>query len=504
VRTSIELARVVAGVVVAALVCAAPSVGAQGVKPSGVIGVVGDSLDGRPLSGAMVSVVGTAHQGTTDAHGAFRIDSVPPGTYTLALFHPLLDSIGLAVGSAPIQLPPGRYVVAKLAVPSEAGLVQALCPPAKRVAGPALVVGRVVDADREGAPVAGAKVQVSWVQTDVSKAQGIRRIATTRESTVDASGAYRVCGLPATIVGTARAVLGADATAEVPIALEGDLVKVVTFRLSQTPPVVVADSVVADSTSVRGMVGAAPAGVGHDDKATGARAATPGPALKRGTAIVSGRVSDKSGRPVSGATVSVQGADGQSVTDSSGTFRLVGQPAGTQALLIRKVGYKPTTQVVELTGRVASTISVALDVAPPTLATVNVVSKREEGLKHVGFTDRKTQGLGHFLTQEEIERKDPQIISDVFTTMPGITIDWSSGHPVITGSRTAGGGCVNYYIDDVPYTPQTPGDIDSYMKPEELAAVEVYNSVDTPAMYQQSGKTTCTTIVMWTKTKVGG
>jgi hypothetical protein len=42
------------------------------------------------------------------------------------------------------------------------------------------------------------------------------------------------------------------------------------------------------------------------------------------------------------------------------------------------------------------------------------------------------------------------------------------------------------------------------MKPEELAAVEVYNSVDTPAMYQQSGKTTCTTIVMWTKTKVGG
>jgi hypothetical protein len=157
---------------------------------------------------------------------------------------------------------------------------------------------------------------------------------------------------------------------------------------------------------------------------------------------------------------------------------------------------------VELSAHAVTTASVTLAPAPPTLARVTVLSKREQGLRRVGFTDRQKVGLGHFMTEEQIASKAPLVLSDVFTAMPGIQIDYSTGKPIITGSRQAGGGCVNYFIDDVPYTPQTPGDIDSYLKPDELAAVEVYNSVDVPADY--SSINGCATIVIWTKTRVGG
>jgi hypothetical protein len=88
--------------------------------------------------------------------------------------------------------------------------------------------------------------------------------------------------------------------------------------------------------------------------------------------------------------------------------------------------------------------------------------------------------------------------------VPGLTIDYSSGQPVIKGTRQAGGGCVNYYIDGVQYTPQTPGDINDYMQPNELAAVEVYSASEVPMEFTQGGNSSCTTIVIWTKTRVGG
>ena len=46
-----------------------------GAPVSGAVGVVGDSIHGGPLVGAVVSLVGTDRKGTTDSTGKFRIDS---------------------------------------------------------------------------------------------------------------------------------------------------------------------------------------------------------------------------------------------------------------------------------------------------------------------------------------------------------------------------------------------------------------------------------------------
>ncbi len=72
----------------------------------------------------------------------------------------------------------------------------------------------------------------------------------------------------------------------------------------------------------------------------------------------------------------------------------------------------------------------------------------------------------------------------------------------LKGSRGAGGSCLTYVIDGVP-TPMQ-GDFNDYMHPDEVAAVEVYQSSEAPAQFQATGQSDCAVVVIWTKTRVGG
>ncbi len=456
-------------------------------KLSGAIGVAIDSVHGGPLAGAVVSIAGTDRQATTDSAGQFRIDSVPPGTYKLALFHPVLDSVGVSIASQGVVFPAGRYAVVRIATPSPTTLANVFCPAEKRLTGPSVVIGRVLDADTD-APDSGARVTLSWTELEVGRSVGIRHTPRVRQTTVDASGTFQICGVPNNMNGTLRATRGTAATAGVPVAIEGRLLTLAALSLAAPDSVVVA----VDSTPRAASAPKAPAPAA----ATG---------LRSGHAVATGRVTDQGGRPIAGASIGVLGAVATTVSDDSGRFTLRGLPSGTQALSVRKLTYSPAEMPVALTVRAPRYVDVRLKTAPPQLASVNVqATKLEQGLKKVGFTDRKKMGLGHFMTEDQIANKMPQNMTDVFTTMPGITVNYSSGQPVLQGSRTAGGGCVTYYVDDVPYREQTPGDLNDYMRPEELSAVEVYNASDVPAEYAQAGHSSCTTIVMWTKTKIGG
>src|SRR5579863_9605063 len=94
---------------------------AVGILPqvASVVGVAVDSLRGGPLTEATVVVSdGGVRQAMTDATGRFRIDSIPPGTHRIALFHPLLDALGFTVASAPLSFTPGDTVHLVIATPS--------------------------------------------------------------------------------------------------------------------------------------------------------------------------------------------------------------------------------------------------------------------------------------------------------------------------------------------------------------------------------------------------
>jgi hypothetical protein len=465
---------------------------------SGAYGIVVDSIHGGPLPGAVVTIAGTDRQGVADSSGKFRIDSIPPGSYQMALFHPLLDSLGLAIGTNKVEFPAGRYAIIAIGTPSAATLISSFCPPEKRITGNGILVGHVQDADTDE-PVSGAKVSFTWSQLEAGKDIGVRHIPRTREATVDNSGAFHICGIPDRVQGTSRATTASFTTADLPIDFSQNIVQIVTFHVSKPdtaspPPKVVAAPMDTTKSKTAAQTAAA-------------AAAAPAPkrvALRTGHATLTGVVYNNAGRGIPGADVTVQGAASTTVTDSTGHFQLHNLPGGTQTLAIRKVGYGEKDLPVDVSATNPQNLIVKIEQAAPVLAKVTVTAKWEQELKKIGFTDRQKTGLGRYQTREEIEGKLPQNITDVFATTPGLQVDYSSGQqPVLKSSRSAGGGCVNYYIDGIQYKEQSPGDINDYMRPTEIEATEVYNAEETPGEFQSAGSTSCTTVLIWTKTRVG-
>ncbi len=452
---------------------------------SGVIGVAVDSLHGMSLEGATVSVVGTNRHGTTDAQGQFRIDSVPPGEYRLALTHPELDTLGLAVATQPIAMPVGRYAVVRLATPSQSVVLNLFCPKEKMRSGPVAVVGRVLDADTD-APDSGARVSLDWTQLDVGAAIGVKHIPVVRTASVDDHGVFFVCGVPGNVKAALRASLGREITAAVPVNTQ-DQVLILTMLHVAHPDT--AKVVVATNTGPGGSA---------------TKAVAVGAGLKTGRAALSGRVTDQTGKPLQGVNMSVEGAASTTNTNADGTYSLRGLPAGTQALVVRHVGYAMQDVTVDLSNVTEHRADVKMMPAPPMLAAVTVEGKRDKGLRDVGFSTRSKAGLGQYLTEDQIAQRQPMQMTDLFTQMRGIRMDYSSGYPMITDSRDAGGGCVSYVIDGVPQQMPDPQDFNDFIHPDEVSAVEVYTAAEAPAQFQTGGNSSCVVIVIWTKTKIGG
>lgn len=454
---------------VAAVVIGPRVVTAQGL--SGAYGIAVDSIHGGVLAGAVVMVLGTARQGIADSTGKFRIDSVPPGRHRLELFHPLLDSIGFDIRTPAIDFRQGRYAVVAMATPSSATLVSRVCPPPdSQHAGRGLILGRVTDADTDE-PVPGATVSFTWMELEVGQEIGVRHVPRIAEAPVDASGAFQICGLPERARGVLRAGTPRFATGDVPTAFTTGLVQVVVLHVSPDT----------------GMVAEASDGGG----------------VRQGRATLTGVVSDSAGVGIPGAHVTVVGAASTATTNATGHFVLGDLPAGTQTLLVRRLPYAPTALAVELSSVRPQMQTVRLARAARPLDTIRVTAFWEQQLQKVGFAQRLKRGIGSYQTREQIEAQNPQNITDMFQMTPGLTVDYSTGwNPRLKASR-GGGGCVNYVIDGMPYKEQTAGDINDYLQPSEIEATEVYHPEEVPAEFEQAGATSCMTVVIWTKVRVG-
>jgi hypothetical protein len=198
--------------------------------PFGAItGIVVDSLHGRALAGAQISVEGLNSFALTDSAGRFRIDSVPPGKYRIGVFHPLLDSLGLSIASPQLKVSADSTLVAVFATPSTLTFIRLVCGPIQidtmAGIGPSVVVGRVLDAETE-APVGSVKVTLDWTEIQAGAKIGVRRVQRMRDTTTGPSGEFRFCHLPPGLNGVARAAIATADSGAVsrPLALNGRLV----------------------------------------------------------------------------------------------------------------------------------------------------------------------------------------------------------------------------------------------------------------------------------------
>jgi hypothetical protein len=458
-------------------------------------GVVTDSINRRPLTGATVIATPDAamhdsvfHSALSDSRGRFTLGDLGAGRYALTVEHPFIDSTGIGALPRDVTLTSGGVASVALGIPSANTLRRTFCPGVFEDSSLGVSLGVVRRMD--GTPVGGATVVLSWSDFDVDRTTGV---AKPRQLTVNAktdpSGVYRACGLPVARSLLMQAQSGADMQSgviEEQIGLSGVLVRDLHI-----------------GTQV----------------ATQADSAKTSPAATllapTGRFAVSGRIQSSRGQPVPSAQVHLFGTSRVAASGDDGDFRLSGLPGGTQGLEILALGYYPRRVRVEVADGMRP-ITVKLEPMAAVLDSIRVTAKRVySGDGNRQFDTDMKRGFGRFVTEDEIAKRHPFVVSDILRMMSGFGAAVSPGtgavmlvqnhgistlrgvlphggasNPTLDGA-TGGKRCPAVYLDGVELA---DGDADS-ISPMAIYGIEVYRLGEAPARYDDS----CGAVLIWTK-----
>jgi hypothetical protein len=225
-----------------------------------------------------------------------------------------------------------------------------------------------------------------------------------------------------------------------------------------------------------------------------------------------------SGQPIAGAHVSIP--DGPETRSSeSGEWMLMNVPSGTRMLEIRAVGYYPERRVVDVLAD-APPIRVALSTFLAVLDTVRVTASRLMDPRYTGFQDRRRTAMGRYLTAVDIARRQPRTVSELLRRIPGIRLERFGTYVDTTAVDTSGTGsnpigattdtrilmrasvkdlCFpTFFIDGHQVNTLTAEEIDAWLRPEELAGIEVYTDANVPPQFRLA-LSGCGSILIWRK-----
>lgn len=218
----------------------------------------------------------------------------------------------------------------------------------------------------------------------------------------------------------------------------------------------------------------------------------------RGIGGIVGFVRDSAGVGINGAQLTVAGIIGRGHSGADGSFRLIGVTAGSQLLIVRRIGFRPDSQFVTVIRSANIEVEVRLAPAPGRLGSVVVEGTRTLPSGRLrGFYERRQRGLGTFFTADEIERRNPALVSDLLRSVPSIQVVRRSGTSIVTfrGSR-----CTPLvWVDG---SPATAGYFDpDVLSPMSLVGIEIYPGPATvPAeLMMLRGRGSCGVIALWSR-----
>lgn len=429
----------------ACLLLAQPAWGQTGT----IVGMVMDSVHGRPLVGAAVLVDESTLQATTDSNGQFRIDAVPAGSQRVTVHHPLLDSLEVGLGSIAFNVPANAAIRIVLATPSAATTLAEVCADE----GPStLVLGRVSRGESDE-PVNGAGVRATWNEAaaQVQMTEGV----------TDRTGHYHLCVPPGPAI-LLHAQLHTEAAGYVPAATGTRTLAFSDIRLPT----------IGDTADV----------------------------------ALSGRIVNESGVAVRGASINFLGRTATTTSGGDGQFQMKGLPGGTQVMIVRSVGLTATILPIDLSTRPPHTITVTMHKPPPTLEAVNIVADREQlssTYKKVGFSDRQKLGFGTFLTEEQIANHGALTTADVLTGLQQRMYAGDNGdHGINGGAIDARAGpwqwwlqCTLFVVDG-----QVLGtEASNLPPPAQVIGIEIYKAGERPGITPPAWATECAEVVVWTR-----
>lgn len=218
-----------------------------------------------------------------------------------------------------------------------------------------------------------------------------------------------------------------------------------------------------------------------------------GSASAQGTLV--GRVVDEAGAPVPGVEVRVGGVSGTTSTDQSGWFRVPGVRVGLFYFGVRRVGYRPASDMLRFTG--TDTVDVMIERISPELDTVKVQARAdaqwERDMRRYEFAIDASR-FGTVITDEDIQRRSPIWTSDMLQNQAGFRVIGTGSRARLIGSRESCAPVV--FLDGMP----VPGFNINDISPQFIKLIVAYRSASSvPAQLQTArGNPNCGTVAIFT------
>lgn len=224
-------------------------------------------------------------------------------------------------------------------------------------------------------------------------------------------------------------------------------------------------------------------------------------AFAQSVGAISGTIKDSAGTPIPGVEIVLLQRAGAVYSDSVGVFRFANIPAGRRQLHFRRLGFAPKAVDAEISEGSTLRLAVVMEMSATVLdgMTVEEVTRRRQLLSE--FYDRMSRGFGHFVTREQIEKRNPMQLSDMMRMIPGARVVPLRGtsQSTLRFSRATGGrDCPpQYYVDGVKTWNLNIDDI----IPGDVEGLEVYEGASTvpPQFNTKEGTTICGVVVIWTR-----
>jgi hypothetical protein len=431
-------------------------------------GSVVDSLSGKPVNGAYVALMGTTRAAVTDTSGRFAIGGMLPGDYTAEVHTAILDEID-AVNQTRLVFT-DSVAPHFIRVPSSQQIRNTLCGPLT-LPMTGIVVGSV-ELRGAGSIPPGTRVFAEWNESGVNNAAAAV-VSPDRwiESRTDASGRFRICGLPINTTLSVRAVVDDAAVASVPVVL------------------------------IDGAIGRA--------ELTADKQVQAG-ALFTGLVLI-----DSTHLPIADAEVFIIELALRARTNARGVFRFSEVPPGTWTLGVRRVGYGPLDAKLTFAANKALERQILLT-RVALLDSVRVVGGRADMAE---FEENRKLGLGSFVTRDALERQRDRRMSTILASLSGAQIVGGTNHAWIAGGRGSVREGIHYpdklelsmgakpacysqvYLNGSSvYKRSTDPLFDiNTLSPDAIEAIEFYSSLAlTPARYVDPNMP-CGVVVIWNR-----
>ncbi len=246
------------------------------------------------------------------------------------------------------------------------------------------------------------------------------------------------------------------------------------------------------------------------------------------TRIVGRVVDATTGSAVQGAVL-VLGADsvGRVITDDDGGFRIDGVTPGAYELAVSGPSYGTQASCLEIPADQEVTLTIGLHPRPINVEplAVSVEGARPLWLVHEGFYRRRRAGGGIFITRDDILKKNPSRLSEMFVGRAEVTVADGNpsplqpiqavhpppgvpgrscplGNPRMCRRPQDTGPCPVQYLVDGDPVPLILG-VDTF-HPKDVAAIEAYfHASEVPPQFNV-GTAACGVINIWLKVHADG